>query len=309
MLLIIYFLVSFVIIINALEISVQDEKQLRDGLMIGSEKDLVLKIEKGIIEISKELEIQHNYKSLSIRGIEVVNDNVEKKYIQFRNFEYHAAVKEGSTKNNCIELYGEVEIIGSEFYSSPSSCIDGIINYHGNNVNSIVISTSYFDGAYYDNCLSIQGSEFTSIEFSIFERGASYENHDGGGAIRIKKSNVNISDCQFKDNFSLKKGGALSIYDTSFSANNINFVNSTALEKGSLIYMHSSEFHSAYISNINCKDSGNINNINDKDLRGLIASVEGYSTLIIDNLYGENLYGGSKSGAFTLNQQSVIEVR
>eukprot|EP00833_Pecoramyces_ruminatium_P011018 jgi/Orpsp1_1/1185050/evm.model.c7180000092135.1 len=62
----------------------------------------------------------------------------------------------------------------------------------------------------------------------------------------------------------------------------------------------------ANIYNVNQYNTGNIKfPIN---IGGLIASVEGYSRLYMNNVYGKDLNGGKGTGVFTLNHGSSIEI-
>jgi len=52
------------------------------------------------------------------------------------------------------------------------------------------------------------------------------------GVINIEYSDVHVSDCFFKDNFSLINGGIFNIINANeFIANNIESYNTTAIEK------------------------------------------------------------------------------
>ncbi|KAG4094051.1 hypothetical protein H8356DRAFT_1401743 [Neocallimastix lanati (nom. inval.)] len=227
------------------------------------------------------------------------------KLIDISNFQYYD--KLNIKTNNCIDLYGNVIINNSYFYGNPS-CSDSLLSFKGENINNLQINNSYFDGAYSNNCVSISNSSKSHISSSLFEKGGSFKN--GGGAIRVIKSNFYIEDCKFNDNFSIYDGGIFYVLDSySFIAQNIEAYNSTALEKGSLIYMNSSENikTTGYIINAVQTNSGNIN----KKIKGgsLIASVEGYSSLYIENFYGNELNAGNGVGAFNLNYHSSIELK
>jgi len=122
-----------------------------------------------------------NFNNVILNGnLDIENYNKKGNGImKFENFEFHSLMKFNSTKDNCIELYGEVIINESSFYGS-SSCLDSIINYNGNEYNNFKVTKSYFDGMYLNSCLSLNFSNFTNIESTNFNRGAS---NDNGGYI------------------------------------------------------------------------------------------------------------------------------
>ncbi|ORY70823.1 hypothetical protein LY90DRAFT_667261 [Neocallimastix californiae] len=183
------------------------------------------------------------------------------KLIDISNFQYYD--KLNIKTNNCIDLYGNVIINNSYFYGNPS-CSDSLLSFKGENINNLQINNSYFDGAYSNNCVSISNSSKSHISSSLFEKGGSFKN--GGGAIRVIKSNFYIEDCKFNDNFSIYDGGIFYVLDSySFIAQNIEAYNSTA--------------------------------------------VEGYSSLYIENFYGNELNAGNGVGAFNLNYHSSIELK
>eukprot|EP00833_Pecoramyces_ruminatium_P016308 jgi/Orpsp1_1/1190340/evm.model.d7180000078377.1 len=60
---------------------------------------------------------------------------------------------------------------------------------------------------------------------------------------------------------------------------------------------------------INARQSETGNNEQKINGGGLIASIEGYSSLYVENFYGENLNAENGIGAFTLNYGSSIELK
>ncbi|OUM65457.1 hypothetical protein PIROE2DRAFT_7573, partial [Piromyces sp. E2] len=133
---------------------------------------------EGYLNFKKYSNIQ--FSNVILNGnLDIENGKKGNGVIKFDHFEFHSLLKFNSTKHNCIELYGKVIINESNFYGSPQ-CKDSIINYNGNEYDSFEVTKSYFDGVYSNNCLSFIKSNFTHIESSIFERGSSIENENGG---------------------------------------------------------------------------------------------------------------------------------
>eukprot|EP00833_Pecoramyces_ruminatium_P003568 jgi/Orpsp1_1/1177600/evm.model.c7180000062083.1 len=256
-----------------------------------------------------------NYQNVNINNVVLYgrmdfnNGISDNKLINIINFRYYGLSydKLNLKSNNCINLYGNV-FINNSYFNGNSSCTNNILSYDGENINSIKINESYFNGNYIVGCISIIDSIKSEISSSIFEN--SYKYKSKGGTIEIIESNFYINDCIFKNNISLLNGGVFYVYNSyDFEAEDITAYNSTSLEKGSFLYMYSTK-------NINTKgkivdifqyDTGNLNKI--INTKGLIASIEGYSNLYIENFYGENLNGGNGEGAFTLNNYSSIEIK
>ncbi|OUM58192.1 hypothetical protein PIROE2DRAFT_16618, partial [Piromyces sp. E2] len=82
-----------------------------------------------------------------------------------------------TSRESCINLYGNVVIEQSEFYGNPE-CTDSILQFYGKNEYKITIKDSKFDGVYSNNCLFIYEAQDSSIEFSTFEKG--YASQIGG---------------------------------------------------------------------------------------------------------------------------------
>jgi len=221
--------------------------------------------------------------------------------VYINNFEYHAVTKE---MDNCIELYGNTEINNSRFYGSPS-CRNSLLKYYAEDLNSINISNSHFDGAYSNNCISINNAYYSKFISCTFEKGRS--DNIGGGGFQVILSDIYIEDCIFKDNYTTSNGGSLYLYDIfSFETHNCKVYNTTAIEKGSFIYMMTSvNFESlAFIYDTKLYGVGHLNKpINNG---GLIAYVEGTSILSIENFYGEDLDGGNGNSAFIMDQGGSI---
>ncbi|KAL6605508.1 hypothetical protein U3516DRAFT_30505 [Neocallimastix sp. 'constans'] len=217
---------------------------------------------------------------------------------------YHAVISE--KKYNCINIYGLVEINNSTFFGSPS-CEDSLLNYNGENQNNLNITYSHFDGAYSNNCLSVSNSLKTDIGSCIFENGGAYIN--GGGAIRSINTILNVNNTDFINNFSSSNGGVLYIYDSDVTkVNNCNAYNSTAIERGCFIYMTNSHDYEimTYIYNITQSYTG-FSSLPIKS-GGLIASVEGFSSLYINNFYGEYFNAGNGGSAFIMNDKGKINI-
>jgi len=191
--------------INELIITISD-------ISIDFENEIKLnnKIEKLSIKgISKELSIL-NFKNItsgfifdnSIKNV-FINNITIKGYLEFNNnsnIDIDNVIINGSTdfisnKNSplvninelqfyglsdgreyCINLQGNIIIENSYFFGNPT-CRNGIIYYDGENINSLNIFNTYFDGAYSNQCLNINNSnKIINIKNCIFERGASFEN-------------------------------------------------------------------------------------------------------------------------------------
>ncbi|OUM56181.1 hypothetical protein PIROE2DRAFT_19329 [Piromyces sp. E2] len=224
--------------------------------------------------------------------------------VEINNFWYNPA---SNTKSSCIRLFGNVNILNSYFYGSQI-CQDSILYYDGESKNSLSISDTNFDGAYLNNCLYINDAISSEISSSSFNNGGDYSGN-GGGAIRGENSYINIKECEFKNNFSLTNGGVFHFYDSIVNADELTIYNSTASEKGGLIYLYSTN-NNRTIVNINNSIQSETNNINQsKNFRGLIASVEGYSNLIMENFNGNDLNAGNGISAFTINKGSSIELK
>ncbi|OUM65453.1 hypothetical protein PIROE2DRAFT_7569 [Piromyces sp. E2] len=279
--------------INSEKVTIHNEKDLINTISKVNNNELVINIPKETIEISSNIEISNNYKSLSIVGISkelsklklneetsslIFNSSVSQIKIEnlsiegHLNFKKYSKIESNEKIDNCIDLSGKV-IINESFFYGSHSCKDSIINYNGSNDGSFNLTKSYFDGVYLNNCLSITNSNSAFIESSNFEKGASYDDDNGGGAIRLIDSNLNIRDCQFKDNFSSKNGGVFYVNEgKSFNAINIKAYNSSALEKGGLIYITSMNDIYASLTNIEYYEAGNINgNLKNIEFEGLIA--------------------------------------
>ncbi|ORX75340.1 hypothetical protein BCR32DRAFT_285275 [Anaeromyces robustus] len=237
-------------------------------------------------------------------GIDLYNSNsTNNSSITFNKVEYYGGT---NNKDNCMNLYGNVNITNSHFYGS-SSCKDSILSYYGENINSIEVNNSSFDGVYSNNCISIIYSNESNIKSSTFERGAAFV--EGGGAIRATESYISVNECTFQDNYTPHNGGVFYIFNCySFEANNIEVYNAKAINKGSLLYMYSTSNFKTYgsITNSMQTDDG----VDERNILGggVIASVEGYSNLYVESFTGENLDSGYGIGAFTLNYASTIEL-
>ncbi|ORX49720.1 hypothetical protein BCR36DRAFT_353422 [Piromyces finnis] len=230
---------------------------------------------------------------------------IKNQSININNIIFNAEA-EIDSKEYCINLFGNVNISNSLFYGN-SLCKNGIMKYDGENMNNIKIDESYFDGNYSNQCLKIINSLKSFITSSKFEKGASFKT--GGGAIGVEYSDLYVESCEFSDNFSVENGAIFYVYNSkSFETQNIIAQNTTALEKGSFIYIYSSSDYKTKASIYNTQYYG-VGNINQPiNNGGLIASIEGFSNLYIENFYGEDLNGGNGVGAFTISQESVIEI-
>lgn len=106
------------------------------------------------------------------------NINNESTYIN--NFIYNALTT--TDRLNCINFYGNVKINNSSFFGSKS-CLKNLISYNGENINSIEIENSIFNGAFLNTCLSLTSAFKSNIYLSLFEKGKSCK--DGGYNIKI----------------------------------------------------------------------------------------------------------------------------
>eukprot|EP00833_Pecoramyces_ruminatium_P000633 jgi/Orpsp1_1/1174665/evm.model.c7180000050902.1 len=224
--------------------------------------DSIQEIKISNVTINGKLELINNknviINNVILHGSIDSNSNSNKsELLELNNFIFQASI-DSDLKYNCINLYGNVKINNSTFYGN-SLCMDSILYYNGENLNSIEIKNSNFNGVYSNNCLNINNAK-SVIENSKFEKGANYIGK-GGGAIRSIESSISIKNCIFNDNFSLNNGGVFYIYNSyDFNSDKIDVYNSTAIEKGSLIYMYSStDFQTkANIYNVNQYNTGNI---------------------------------------------------
>ncbi|KAL6611930.1 hypothetical protein LY90DRAFT_506492 [Neocallimastix californiae] len=131
------------------------------------------------ITIYGDLNFIHNSNILILdvilNGAMNINENsINNESIQMDNFTYNSSK---NLRTNCIQLHGNVEISNSSFYGS-SFCKDSVLYYDGENLNSIKISNSYFNGMYQNNCLNLMNSASSNIIFSKFEKGKA--NINGG---------------------------------------------------------------------------------------------------------------------------------
>jgi len=103
-----------------------------------------------------------------------INNSDLKMTVNMKRILYNGLV---DSKDNCLNLYGNIDINDSKFYGSPF-CEDSVIYYNGENVNSINISNSYFNGMYSNNCINISNGFSTNINSSSFENCS--EHFEGG---------------------------------------------------------------------------------------------------------------------------------
>ncbi|OUM59146.1 hypothetical protein PIROE2DRAFT_15404, partial [Piromyces sp. E2] len=291
--------------------SILNFSNINNGFIFGNS---IKEIELSKISINGNLKFMNNNKveigNVNINGILDFNSQcfddqcIDDQSIIINNLNFHSKTE---SKEYCINLFGNVKINNSFFYGN-SSCKNGIMKYDGEHMNNIEIIDSYFNGEYLNQCLKITDSLKSEIISSKFEKGASYKN--GGGTIQIEYSDLIVKDCEFNDNFTSENGAVFNLYNVKyFETQNIKAHNTTALEKGSLLYVYSSSNYrtKAFIFNTEYYDVGNLKQPIQKG--GLIASVEGFSNLYLKNFFGQNLNGGNGVGAFTLNQESVIEIK
>jgi len=96
--------------------------------------------------------------------------------IEIKDFTYKP--KKESVEN-CINLSGNVKIDNSYFYGD-SSCQNRLLHYNGFTNFIININKSYFNGEYKCPFLGIENASKANIKSSLFEKGYSSENIDGG---------------------------------------------------------------------------------------------------------------------------------
>eukprot|EP00833_Pecoramyces_ruminatium_P005720 jgi/Orpsp1_1/1179752/evm.model.c7180000070648.1 len=205
------------------------------------------------------------------------------------------------TPYRCINLYGNVVINESNFYGHES-CVNAIIQYNGDGINNIDISSSYFNGMYKNECIYIYNSVSASIEFSTFENGESYV-----GGILTYNGSIKINNCTFKNFYTPEYGGVFFIYYPQyFSADKINIYNSTAIHGGSNFFIYSlfNYMVDINLTNINVYGSGN----QFIQSGGLIAEVKGKININILNLYGEDLDIGNGYGLFYISDHTSMNI-
>jgi len=361
---------SFIIYhVNSLKVLVQNEDELIESLNTISTDSLIIDIGNTEIELSEDLIINNNKKSITINGLSrelsILNfknitngfffENTVKEvnffnltingYLKFKhnqvifenadingsldllsegeevpnnesfkmnNVNFNAISNDDLYQNNdlyCIRLNGNVIISNSKF-TGNSFCKRNIIFYTGQNINSLTITHSYFDGDYSTAIIKIEYSKKAAISFSTFTRGASIYK-EGGGAIRVRESYISINDCSFNDNYSFENGGSIDIYDT-YKTNiyNINVYNSTSKGAGGFLYIYSSSYYESKVNMYNIRQRGVGNNGKVySTIGGLVTSVEGYSSLYMENFYGEDLVSNTGIGLFTLDQSASIELK
>lgn len=138
--------------------------------------DSIQEIKISNVTINGKLELINNKNviidNVILHGSIDSNSNSNKsELLELNNFIFQASI-DSDLKYNCINLYGNVKINNSTFYGN-SLCMDSILYYNGENLNSIEIKNSNFNGVYSNNCLNINNAK-SVIENSKFEKGANY---------------------------------------------------------------------------------------------------------------------------------------
>ena len=144
--------------------------------------DNVEKIELKNIEINGTL-LFHNNKHITLDNV-ILNGNIHtdmddnaNEYIKFNHLIYRPI--KNTVHPHCINIKGNLEISDSELYGS-SSCQQRLLNFDGLKNYQILIKNSYFSGENQCPCLSITQSKNANITYSIFEKGFSNKEMDGG---------------------------------------------------------------------------------------------------------------------------------
>ena len=101
-------------------------------------------------------------------------DNYIDRFINLNYFTFYAMSEE---RENCINLYGNVNINNSDFNGNPS-CRNSVVNIDGQSFANSDISNSHFDGVYANSCVSITDTLYSTVTNSTFEKG--FSNSDGG---------------------------------------------------------------------------------------------------------------------------------
>ncbi|ORX47340.1 hypothetical protein BCR36DRAFT_584849, partial [Piromyces finnis] len=126
----------------------------------------------------------------------------------------------------------------------------------------------------------------------------------------LKTNTVLIEDCKFKNAFSINSGGTFFFNNVmDVNANNIEVFNSTSIKNGSVIYIYTEQAVNNLVRFKNTKIYGVGTDDYKIDLGGFVATVDGFSNLLISNLYGEDIYCGNYGvGAFVVTNKSKIDI-
>ncbi|KAL6626029.1 hypothetical protein U3516DRAFT_809530 [Neocallimastix sp. 'constans'] len=234
----------------------------------------------------------------------IFNDDNNNEYIKLNNVSYSPYIQ---SNYNCLNLSGNVSIEYSELYGN-SLCQNRLLHFEGLNKYALIIKYTNISGEYQCSCMSINGSPDVNIEYSIFEKGFSSKEVEGGSAIITTSSNIKISNCSFKNLLSYNNGGAFNLNNNiNFKTYNLEFYNTTSLGLGSICHTSSDKLSLAYFYNTVQINTGNIKGMRNG---GLIMNIENQSSVIIDLYYAENLINIYSSGsAFILSYRASLTIR
>jgi len=103
-------------------------------------------------------------------------DETSNEYVKITKFSYRPT---GKSVHNCINLSGNVKIDNSSFHGD-SSCQNRLIHYNGLESYNFDLKESSFNGGNECSFLSIEYASEANIEYTLFEKGYSSKNIDGG---------------------------------------------------------------------------------------------------------------------------------
>ncbi|OUM59143.1 hypothetical protein PIROE2DRAFT_15401 [Piromyces sp. E2] len=272
--------------------------------------ELIINIKNGDLIITNNINLNNN----NIKKLKIIGESKDYSILNFSNinngFIFGNSIKEIELSK--ISINGNLKFMNNNKVEIGNVNINGILDFN----------SQCFD----DQCIDDQSIIINNLNFHSKTESKEY-------CINLF-GNVKINNSFFYGNSSCKNGimkydgehmNNIEIIDSYFNGEYLNqcfkiinslkseiisskFEKGASYKNGGLLYIYSS---SEYRTNIvmfdtEYSDVGNINQpINNG---GLIASVEGFSNLYIKDFYGENLNGGNGVGAFTLNQESTIEI-
>eukprot|EP00833_Pecoramyces_ruminatium_P003635 jgi/Orpsp1_1/1177667/evm.model.c7180000062372.1 len=227
-------------------------------------------------------------------------------------------------KNSVFTLYGEPQmsfleishydttLLKSEFYSFPSFNSTGsLVRFNGGESKkyNLLIQESKFFGEYINSAVDINSGKI-KIYNTEFHRCSSYVRFKGG-TMTVYNADILIKNCLFKDSYSDGDGGTFFISQTdSFLAEDVKVLNVTSRTSGSFIYVIATSDKDTHtkLKNIVHIGSGRVL-VPDFGMTGVIASLNNYASLEIDNYYGEDFYSENSVGAvFSANGDPIIDV-
>ncbi|KAG4090729.1 hypothetical protein H8356DRAFT_1712144 [Neocallimastix lanati (nom. inval.)] len=228
-------------------------------------------------------------------------------------------------ENSIFTLFGEsglsfleinsydAKLLNSKFYANPSFNSTGhLIRYYGGESKkfSLLVQESHFYGEYINTAIDVCFGNIKIIN-SEFHRCTSFYGAKGG-SITIYNADTLVSKCLFKDSYTVSDGGTFFISQTdSFTAEDIKLQNVTARNSGSFVYVTSTSDRTTntLLKNIVHIGSGRVF-VPDFGMSGVIASVNNFASLEVENYYGEDFYSQTSVGAaFSGNGDPKISVK